>query len=238
MSDSGTDTALSQKRDALSDRISRASRPPWLWPIRTMRRKVGSRPSGSTSFTMSLNDCRSSAADSRIGLLVEYVKTQNCTLSRSTTSLESSLYISPQRAGLEVVPWISTTGTRPGQVGLHHEEALAVEAEIGREERAELRRPHRCSLERISQRRRRIELERHRVPVDVHRRGLVGRMELEPAPPPAIRDTGARRRRSARMRSPRPSPGAGCAFGPASVAGPVPAGAISAASGAPMPAWR
>ena len=56
-----------------------------------------------------------SRADSRIGLLVLYVKSQNCTRSRNTGSFCSSFRISAQRAGLDAVPWTSTTGIRPGR---------------------------------------------------------------------------------------------------------------------------
>ena len=63
-----------------------------------------------------------------------------------------------------------------------------VHAEIGGQERAELGVPHRRALEGVGERRRRIELERHRVSVDLHGRGFVGRIELEPAPEAAVRD--------------------------------------------------
>ena len=52
----------------------------------------------------SCSDCRRSAADNRIGLLVEYWKKQKLQAIPQRRVVDSSLSISPQRAGLEAVP--------------------------------------------------------------------------------------------------------------------------------------
>jgi hypothetical protein len=66
----GTRLTLFQKRVPLSVTMSRVRRPPWLCPISTMRRRAGSRPSGSSSFRMSRSAFRSLPAESRTGVLV------------------------------------------------------------------------------------------------------------------------------------------------------------------------
>ena len=67
-SSKGVSLTLSQNRVPLSTTVSFARRPPWLWPIRTTWRSAGSVPSGSSSATVFVSVSRRRPAEYRMGI--------------------------------------------------------------------------------------------------------------------------------------------------------------------------
>ncbi len=94
------------------------SRPPWLCPIRIIRRRAGSVPSGSSRATAVVSASRRRRADSAMGLPESYWKNQTWKRLRISGSACSRLNISTQRTMLEAVPWTKTTGMSPGRYGV------------------------------------------------------------------------------------------------------------------------
>jgi len=74
---SGLRVAAVQIRSPLLMTCILTSRPPWLCPIRTIRRRAGSVPSGSSRATAPLSASRRRRADSGMGLPESYWKNQN-----------------------------------------------------------------------------------------------------------------------------------------------------------------
>ena len=66
-SSKGVSLTLSQNRVPLSTTVIFARRPPWLWPIRTMRRIAGSVPCGSSSATVFVSASRRRPPEYRMG---------------------------------------------------------------------------------------------------------------------------------------------------------------------------
>ena len=97
--------------------MSFTRRPPSLCPMRTMSRRAGSWPPGSsvaTAVSSTFAEAHGRIEDRVPGLIV---KNQNWYPLADAGSFCSSLNISAQRAGLDAVPCTKTIGIRPGRYG-------------------------------------------------------------------------------------------------------------------------
>jgi hypothetical protein len=76
-SSTGRSLITSQSFVPESIEISLVSRPPWLWPITTIRPSAGSAWTPPRDLTAGSSEWRSTSAETGIGLPVLYVKNQN-----------------------------------------------------------------------------------------------------------------------------------------------------------------
>ena len=89
--------------------------------------------------------------------------------------------MSAHRAGLDAVPWTSTTGTRPAGTGCIMTSPPGNGGFKAERNAADLGVPDRRALELVGEGRRGLQLERHVAPPDLRRRRRVGRVHLDPS---------------------------------------------------------